>query len=106
MEGKPANRALTKSSQWSHEDADRQILVPYSYHASSAKYHAEIDAAMSAMNRDLGCINIVKVPHSKGFQMIKSLNFKYETNHVTGFSNPVEPLTQKTSNRICEYCAD
>lgn len=65
MEGKPANRALTKSSQWSHEDEDRQILVPYSYHASSAKYHAEIDAAMSAMNRDLGCINIVKVPHSE-----------------------------------------
>ena len=65
MEGKKEQRGITVANKW-HETTDAgKIAIPYSFHASAVAFEAEIDDAMTAMSKDLGCMETVKVPHAQ-----------------------------------------
>ena len=51
--------------RWNETDAeDGKIVVPYTFHANFP-WREEVNAAISEMNDDLGCIKIVHVPEEQ-----------------------------------------
>jgi len=65
MEGKRSTRGITTATQWNELTNEGKIAVPYSFHAATVQYEAEIDAAMANLSKDIGCVEMVKVPHNE-----------------------------------------
>jgi len=65
MEGKNSARGATFATQWSELTNDGKIAVPYSFHSSVLQYEADIDSAMINLSKDLGCMEMVKVPFAE-----------------------------------------
>ena len=67
MEGKSSARGITTATQWNELTNDGKIAVPYSLHVEINEfyYEAKIDAAMARLSHDIGCVEMVKVPHDE-----------------------------------------
>ena len=65
MKGKKQLRGITLMDKWHETTNAGKIAIPYSFHASAVAFETEIDAAMTAMSKDLGCMEAVKVPHAE-----------------------------------------